>query len=434
MSRKRNLLPSYLPHKQSGQARAVWTDQLGIRHQKLLPGAFEGPESRQAFARLQLELEVSAEPTGKPRDGISVAEVLLAYLEFAVGHFVRPDGTTTHEVDEYKLTLRYVREIYSNMPAAEFGPLALKAIRKRFVDAGWCRNLVNQRVNRVRRIFKWAAGEELVGFDVYQRLTTVAGLAKGRCGVRESKPVLPIDDAVVDATLPHLSRYVRGLVEFQRLTGCRPGEACVVRRSDIDTGGDVWLYRPAAHKGQWRGKSRVIALGPKAQELLREYFTPAIGDYLFSPARSTKEFHAARSATRETPRFESHMRRNQSKRVKTPEREPDEKYSVTSYGHAVARACDRAFLPPPPLARHEGETLAEWLARLDSEQRDELSAWRKAHRWHPNQLRHTFATRVRKAHGLEAAQVLLGHSRADVTQVYAERNHELAATIAAQIG
>jgi len=45
-----------------------------------------------------------------------------------------------------------------------------------------------------------------------------------------------------------------------------------------------------------------------------------------------------------------------------------------------------------------------------------------------------FATKVRKAHGLEAAQVLLGHARADVTQVYAERNEELAREVAGKIG
>jgi hypothetical protein len=49
------------------------------------------------------------------------------------------------------------------------------------------------------------------------------------------------------------------MVEFQRLTGCRPGEACVVRREDIDTGGTVWLYKPKHHKTAWRGKSRVIS-------------------------------------------------------------------------------------------------------------------------------------------------------------------------------
>ena len=62
------------------------------------------------------------------------------------------------------------------------------------------------------------------------------------------------------------------------------------------------------------------------------------------------------------------------------------------------------------------ETHREWWARLDKEQKTEVKRWRIAHHWHPNQLRHSYATKVRREHGLEAAQVLLGHSRADVTQ------------------
>ena len=61
-------------------------------------------------------------------------------------------------------------------------------------------------------------------------------------------------------------------------------------------------------------------------------------------------------------------------------------------------------------------------------------AWCKAHRWHPHQLRHTVATKARKLYGLEAAQIILGHSKADVTQLYAEKNLSLAQTIAAQMG
>jgi hypothetical protein len=45
-----------------------------------------------------------------------------------------------------------------------------------------------------------------------------------------------------------------------------------------------------------------------------------------------------------------------------------------------------------------------------------------------------FGTEVRKAHGLEAAQVMLGHAKADVTQFYAERDEALALKIAAKIG
>ena len=87
-----------------------------------------------------------------------------------------------------------------------------------------------------------------------------------------------------------------------------------------------------------------------------------------------------------------------------------------SFCRAIHRACDRAFPPPEEL---EG---------------DELKAWRKFHRWNPNQLRHTAATEIRSKFGLEGAQVALGHSNADVTQIYAERDKAKAAEIMRQVG
>jgi site-specific recombinase XerD len=54
--------------------------------------------------------------------------------------------------------------------------------------------------------------------------------------------------------------------------------------------------------------------------------------------------------------------------------------------------------------------------------------------WHVNQLRHAAATQIRHEFGLEAAQVILGHAKADVTQVYAERDAALAAEIMRKIG
>jgi hypothetical protein len=88
----------------------------------------------------------------------------------------------------------------------------------------------NRRVALIKRIFKWAVAEELAPPAVHQAVAAVAGLQKGRTAAHETKPVMPVNDAVVDATLPNLGRHVRGLVEFQRLTGCRPGEACAVSR------------------------------------------------------------------------------------------------------------------------------------------------------------------------------------------------------------
>jgi integrase len=88
-------------------------------------------------------------------------------------------------------------------------------------------------------------------------------------------------------------------------------------------------------------------------------------------------------------------------------------YNVTSYGHAIRRA-------------------VKWANRQLVEAAVEVEL--HIPHWHPNQLRHAHATAVRKRFGLEAAQVALGHERADVTQVYAEKNLALAAQVAAEIG
>jgi integrase len=429
MPRPRNTVPTPRNHK----GRAVLdVYEAGVRRTRTL-GPWGSAEADAEYKRFLAEFGAGAfdRPSGR---AASVNEIFFAFLKHAEQHYRRPDGTQTHEVDEYKLVSRLVREVYGHTAAREFGPLALKAVREIMVGRKWCRTLVNQRVNRVRRVFKWAAAEELIPFEAYQRLTAVTGLQKGRATAPESEPVGPVADEVVEATLPHLNRHARGLVEFQRLTGCRPGEACQVRRSEIDMSEPTWRYRPTQHKTGWRGKQRVIPIGPRAQELLKQFFTPNLDDYLFSPRRAVEELNAARSASRRTPRYPSHLARNEVKRVATPKRPPEESYTTQSYGRAIARACDKAFPPPTPLAKREDETLAEWDARLTEEQRKELAAWQSAHRWHPNQLRHSYATRVRKVYGLEAAQVLLGHSRADVTQVYAERNEALAVEVSAKIG
>jgi integrase len=200
--------------------------------------------------------------------------MLLAYLEHAQRHYRGPDGKPTSELTECKLVVRALREQYPDLPVTEFGPLKLKAVRQGWVNSKLARSECNRRTNLVRRILKWAAGEELVDPSVYNGLTVVTGLQKGRTPARETEPVTPVEDVTVDATLPFLNRHVRGLVEFQRLTGCRPGEACSIRRCDIDMGGAIWLYKPPHHKNAHRGKDRTVAVGPKAQELLREFFTP----------------------------------------------------------------------------------------------------------------------------------------------------------------
>jgi site-specific recombinase XerC len=70
----------------------------------------------------------------------------------------------------------------------------------------------------------------------------------------------------------------------------------------------------------------------------------------------------------------------------------------------------------------------------DGLDRDARREWHAAHRWSPNQLRHSYATEVRKQFGLEAAQVVLGHSTCRVTEIYAERDTAKGSLVAKAIG
>ena len=302
---------------------------------------------------------------------------------------------------------------------------------------GRCRNRINKDAARIKRLFRWGASRKLVPPAVYQGLQTVEGLRAGRSGARETEPIRPVEDAVVEATLPHLPRQVAALVCLQRLTGMRPGEAVIMRVIDLEMREQVWLYRPGsnrgphgAHKNAYRGHHRTILIGPKGQEVLRPWLRLNLQDYLFQPREAMAEFRAEQRRQRKSKVSPS----QQTRRKRRPKKQPGERYTISSYPHAIYKACDAAFPPPAPLAQQEGETKKEWHERLTEEQKAELRAWRKRHRWHPNQLRHAKATEIRREAGLDAARVVLGHRSPQITEVYAELDVGKAAEVMARLG
>jgi integrase len=210
------------------------------------------------------------------------------------------------------------------------------------------------------------------------------------------------------------------------LTGCRPGEVCCLRPADVDRSGDVWQYRPEHHKTEHHGRERIVYIGPQAQDVLRPYLLRDSQAYCFSPVDSERKRHAAQRAARRTPVQPSQQNRSVRKR----KRPPRDCYDKNSYRRAIERACEIAFGMPDELRKApKGETPEQ---RSKRERR--ARQWRRQHAWHANRLRHTAATKIRQRFGLEAAQVLLGHSKADVTQLYAERNNALGLQVAKQIG
>src|SRR5438477_5279994 len=44
-----------------------------------------------------------------------------------------------------------------------------------------------------------------------------------------------------------------------------------MRLAEVDRTSGVWVYRAARHKTRWRGRDRVIPIGPKAIAVLAEF-------------------------------------------------------------------------------------------------------------------------------------------------------------------
>ena len=72
---KRNAIPSYLRHGPRDQARACWTDRTGTRKFRLLPGRYDSPESREAYARLVLEIESGPSVATDDPSKLTIAEL-----------------------------------------------------------------------------------------------------------------------------------------------------------------------------------------------------------------------------------------------------------------------------------------------------------------------------------------------------------------------
>jgi integrase len=398
-------LPKYRRHKASGQAIVTLS---GVDHYL---GHYGTKASRIEYDRMIGEWVAAGRTlTVTDDEGLTIAELILRYhREHVVSHYTKA-GRATSEQHDIASAMRPLKELYGTTPAASFGPLALKSVRQRYVDQGFARGTCNKHLHRVRRMFRWGVENELIKPSVWQSLSAVEPLRKGKTKARETEPIGPVADSIVQTTLPHLPEVVSDMVRFQRLTGCRPQDVCGLRPCDVDSASEVWVYTPPQHKTEHLGKRRSVYIGPKAQNVLRKYLLRPKESYCFSPEDSERRRKAELHANRKTPlHYGNRPRRRWRRRL-------GDRYNTAAYRHSINRACDKAF-PVPEGSKPE-----------------QARKWIIEHRWAPNRLRHSAATEIRKRFGLEAAQVILGHTTADTTQIYAERDEARAVEVMKQVG
>lgn len=402
-------VPAYRKHKASGQA---FVELNGRRHYL---GPYGTKASKLEYDRFIGEWLVNGRKpaeTAEATDAFTVVELCARYWKYASVYY-RKDGRPTR-LQHVKRAIQLVRDLYGREPANDFKPLKLKAVQQVLIGKGLSRNYINGLVDIIRAMFRWGVSEEICNEDVHRKLATVDALHKGRSEAREPDPILPVDDATVDATLPHLPQVVADMVSLQLLTGARPAEICILRPCDLDRSGAVWLYKPSSHKTAHKGKGRTVFIGERGQAILLRYLARDPEAYCFSPRDSEAKRRAAQHAARKVPL--SSGNKPGTNRVRKPRRTAGDRYDTCAYRRAIHRACDRAF-PAPEGTNGEA-----------------LKAWQAEHRWSPNRLRHAAATKIRQEFGIEYAQVALGHASISTTEIYAEIDRAKGCEVAKAIG
>lgn len=310
---------------------------------------------------------------------MTVRELTRLYLAWARSYYTK-DGQPTGTLYNLSSACSYLNGSAGSVKAAAFGLRELRGVQQAMTQVPQlCRRSINDRIRWIRQMFRWAAEEGYVSDLLPSRLGVLRALAPGRCGCRENPGVGPVTWEAVSSTLAGCTgrsgRMLAVMIELQWWAGMRPSELVAMRACDLDRSGEIWLYTPASHKAQHFGKRRIIYLGPQAQSALSPWL---------KRCESLKRDAAARLFP----------------------------ISRNGYYTAVRRINQRL---------------------IDEDQlRGQIRG--RGRGWFPNQLRHAAATRIRKAAGIEAARLILGHSAARTTEIYAEQDRAAALKIARELG
>lgn len=340
-------------------------------------GRWGTQEARQRFREVIARWEAASRPSATWRPAgplITVADLAAAHHLHAQVYYRRQDGSRTEEVGAYRQSMAPLVATHPGKPVNEVTKADLRAVLDRWVAADLARATINQRLGRIKRVFRWGVREDLVEESTADRLDHVANLPKGRSLARETDEVQPAPFGDVMAAFFELSPHDRLKILVQLRCGARPGEVCRMRRDEVHVGevrigkrtlpvpAGCRAFVPGQHKTGWRGKVVAYVLGPRLVSLLLPWMADVEGDYLF-PGALTRPYELE-----------------------------------TDYCRRVTAACDRAGVD----------------------------------RWSPNRLRHCYLTRRDRQAGIELASASVGHSRISTTEIYVQRDMERAATVAAK--
>ena len=326
MSYKRKQLPKYCHHKATNRAFV----RIGGKMYYL--GKYGSEASRREYDRIIGEFVANGRQTFQNPDEILIETLIVRFLDYA--------ETEQNYCESSKIrfarVLSRLNRLYGKQLVSQFGPAALKSIRRQYLEEGKSLDTINGYIGIIKQVFYWGDEEGIVPVEVTGALRTMKMLQKGRSAAKENAPVEPVADEIVEKTLPHICRpEVWDMIRVQRLIAGRPQDVCNLRFCDIDRNAEIWKYEPFTHKTKKKGKTRILPIGPRAQKILQKYFDQWDGGEQFI--------------------------------FLLPRGKP---YTTGAYGKVIADACKTAGVPhwSPNQLRHAGGTEVREKFGLDAAQ------------------------------------------------------------------
>lgn len=324
-----------------------------------------------------------------PGNVTSLRDLHEKYMAHAIDYYRKPgSGRLTGHHRNMEYAMRPLLELFGHMPLRWMEPDArrerwgmavqmLESARGLMIESGLSRRQINARISRIRQVFRWATAQRYLSVAVLEEMRTLPPLRKGRSPAPEGAGVRPVDPDIVIRTLPELPPAIADLCEVILHTGMRLSEARLMTPRQVNMQGQEWIYTPAEFKSEHHEDAeRTILLGPKAQRVLRFRMPFHLDHYVFAaPVR--KGWPGDVAGVRP--------------------------YHASAILNRIRAACRRAGIP----------------------------------QWCPLQLRHTFATNVRREFGADALDYVaaaLGHRDIKTSQIYAELDRQRRVEVARRIG
>ena len=362
--------PPYCLHKSSGHA------YVHIGGQDCFLGKHNSPESLEKYSRLVAELASGAVINhgriATLEDGVTVAEIAAAFLKHARKYYVK-NGKETDEVDCIKSALRPLLELYPHTPANDFGPIALKAVRQKMV--GPQTRTIRKKtitVQWTRRYINMSIGRirRMFKWAVENELVEPTVLMK-------LQAVAPLMAGRSEAK-EHIPRDAVAQDLIDKVKAKVPE-----RTRDMI---ELWLLTGARPGELIKLTGEMI---DRTSYKAKKVWVAELSDHKMVHKKKRRVLVFGPKAQKILSRY---LTADSSKRLFPINR--------ATASDAMKKACRELEIPI---------FTAHW-------------------------LRHTAATRIREDYDLDSAQVMLGHSKADTTEIYAGLNLKKAIEVARDVG